>query len=228
MVFLLGAGGLLLAQPEASGYTFSDLYYFLSQGISAEEGGHGLEPPEGTDPGVNPFVSLDEIYDEMAFEFAKVNLQSWQVPAGVSYWSTDTGAWGVRVGIGRFSDKGETVIDNSTGLMWARHGGNAGCANGSAMNWTQAVNWGNNLVFAGYNDWRLPSLDELLSLSEPLAHDLQAGPAVAPGQNVRSYWSSTMSHAASRPCTVYFGPRYYGWDNPYQSQSWYVRAVRTN
>ena len=47
MVFLLGAGGRLLAQPEATGYTLSDIYYYLTEGTEATWGNHSLEPQSG-------------------------------------------------------------------------------------------------------------------------------------------------------------------------------------
>lgn len=58
----------------------------------------------------------------------------------------------------------DVVIDLATGLMWARDGSAAGCCNGERRNWVQALDYCHNLVFAGYTDWRLPNLNELLSI----------------------------------------------------------------
>ncbi len=45
------------------------------------------------------------------------------------------------------------VLDEDTNLMWLQ---NADLA-GARMSWTDALNWAENLSYAGYNDWRLPS-----------------------------------------------------------------------
>lgn len=50
-----------------------------------------------------------------------------------------------------------TYTDPQTGLMWVRNGKIAG----GAMNWSDAMNWVNNLNYAGYSDWRLPTSQEL-------------------------------------------------------------------
>lgn len=66
-----------------------------------------------------------------------------------------------------------TVIDTSRGLMWkqcveGRTGEN--CASGSETtfaNWGAALDHAYSHVFAGYSDWRLPTVKELRSLVEP-------------------------------------------------------------
>ncbi len=73
-----------------------------------------------------------------------------------------------------FTDNGNgTVTDQKSGLMWKKcpEGINGdGCANGSAekfkwqnaMDHVKALNDGDG--FAGYHDWRVPSIDELKSI----------------------------------------------------------------
>ena len=64
-----------------------------------------------------------------------------------------------------YTDNGDgTVTDNNTGLMWAADGNSAGCNNGNNLNWNDAIDWANELNFAGYTDWRLPNMKELFSL----------------------------------------------------------------
>jgi len=64
-----------------------------------------------------------------------------------------------------YTDNGDgTISDNATGLMWARDGSGAGCANGLKKTWDDAIDWANGLFFAGREDWRLPNARELLSL----------------------------------------------------------------
>ncbi len=58
----------------------------------------------------------------------------------------------------RFEENGDVVIDNLTGLMWPR---NAYMQGGG---WSQNVDWCNNLDFAGYDDWRMPNINEWLTV----------------------------------------------------------------
>lgn len=46
-----------------------------------------------------------------------------------------------------------TVTDTDRGLMWLTDTN----LSGSAMSWSDSMNWADNLVFAGYDDWYLPS-----------------------------------------------------------------------
>jgi len=52
----------------------------------------------------------------------------------------------------------EVVIDSTTGLMWKS------TASGTVTNWSSALKSYENLVYAGYSDWRLPTVNELLQL----------------------------------------------------------------
>ena len=56
------------------------------------------------------------------------------------------------------------VIDHNTGSMWAMDGIREGCAWGQQTDWNSAIDWCENLVFAGYDDWRLPNVKELQSI----------------------------------------------------------------
>ena len=56
------------------------------------------------------------------------------------------------------------VVDNATGLMW-HHGGSD-----DELKWDEARKWVwqlNSKGYAGYHDWRLPTVDEAASLMEP-------------------------------------------------------------
>ena len=55
-----------------------------------------------------------------------------------------------------FVDNGDgTVTDQVTGLMWMQKD------SGRGMNWKDALEYAANLVYAGYDDWRLPNAKEL-------------------------------------------------------------------
>ena len=59
---------------------------------------------------------------------------------------------------------GNVVIDHATGLMWLQSGSK------EYMQWIAAMGWVRNLnarEYAGYSDWRLPTIEEAASLLEP-------------------------------------------------------------
>ena len=87
----------------------------------------------------------------------------------ISYQAGDDGD--IEAGLGletRFEELNiggdDVVIDHLTGLMWPRDRNQAGTDHGSLKTWTQAVSFGNNLVFAGFDDWRIPNMLEFLSI----------------------------------------------------------------
>jgi len=121
-----------------------------------------------------------------------------------SYTDYDDGWWVQQSDIGvSFSYQtadptgaGEVVtIDNVTGLMWASDGNAGGCNFGDLTNWSSAIDWAQNLTFAGYSDWRLPNIRELLSLVVEDARYYSEVPAINhiffPGTQRSLYLSST-------------------------------------
>ncbi|ETR68853.1 MAG: hypothetical protein OMM_04312 [Candidatus Magnetoglobus multicellularis str. Araruama] len=63
-----------------------------------------------------------------------------------------------------FVDNGDnTVFDRRTGLMWQKSGSDNYMSFDSAEKYVQKLNRRN---FAGYSDWRLPTIEELASLME--------------------------------------------------------------
>jgi len=59
---------------------------------------------------------------------------------------------------------GNVVIDHTTGLMWLQSGSK------DYMQWNLANGWVkklNTMGYAGYSDWRLPTIEEAASLLEP-------------------------------------------------------------
>ncbi len=75
-----------------------------------------------------------------------------------------------------FIDNGDgTVTDRATGLMWAQKD------SGRGMNWEDALEYAENLVYAGYDDWRLPDVKELEYIVDySRSPDTTGSPAIDP------------------------------------------------
>ena len=123
-----------------------------------------------------------------------------------------------------FEDRGEVVVDQATGLMWQKSG------SPNIMTYKQAQEYIDKLNqerFAGYSDWRLPTVDELLSLME---RDKQSnGLYINPVFDSTQGWcwsadrSSSSSSAAAWLVGFYGGVVY--WDYLFGTR--YVRGVRS-
>ena len=62
----------------------------------------------------------------------------------------------------RFIPSGDnTVLDTQTGLMWAIKD------NGTDIDWEAAREYCENYSAGGHNDWRLPTLRELMTIYDP-------------------------------------------------------------
>ena len=109
----------------------------------------------------------------------------------VSYNKFDDGFYSAGCHKGYTDNKNGTITDNCTGLMWIKDAMGPGANNGTAMTWEQAVDFCNNLDFAGYTDWRLPNYKELVSIIDYSKKD----PPVVPDcfENIKPeiYWTST-------------------------------------
>lgn len=92
----------------------------------------------------------------------------------------------------RFIENADFVYDNATGLTWLKNAN----FNSDMLDWKSAfdiVEKMNRDCNYGYNDWRLPSIIELESLTDMGRHS-PALPVDNPFINVQEfYWSSTTS-----------------------------------
>jgi len=95
----------------------------------------------------------------------------------------------------------EVVVDNTTGLMWQDDGNNLN----QEVTFIEASTYCTNMTIGSYNDWRAPTIDELLFLGD---RDY-FGPAVDTSvfinvANYVYYWSSSeMSLRTGQAWAVY-------------------------
>jgi hypothetical protein len=170
-----------------------------------------------------------------------------------SYHSGDDGdplnRWGISVttrftpGIGA---QVGTVIDNATGLMWEQK-----TNDGTIHDYDNEYSWKvafdvflngpsglNTTNFAGYNDWRIPNINELLSIVDYGPPNIHGTPTInlifrtgSYCTKYDSYWSSTVGLQVffpGGPPTEAWSLEFLGGMMNYQPQGgWnHVRAVR--
>lgn len=118
----------------------------------------------------------------------------------------------------RFIDNRDgTITDTKTDLIWQKE---ADC---KAYTWPEAMNYCRGLNLAGHEDWRLPTVQELVSLVDYGRFDMAIDPAFQCFSAY--YWSSTTNAYNTDSAwnvSFYSGSNYY-YD---KSNSYYVRAVR--
>jgi len=116
-------------------------------------------------------------------------------------------------GKNKFKDNGDgTITDEATGLVWMQADSEKG------MDWPTALEYAENLEFAGHSDWRLPNAKELQSIIDytrsPDTTDSAAIDPIFAATEIKNeggekdfahYWSSsTHVGARSSDTAVYF------------------------
>lgn len=89
--------------------------------------------------------------------------------------------------------EGRVLYDHTSGLMWQQSGSTKGMLYEKVKDYVEALN---NQNFAGYKDWRLPTLEEAMSLMEQTKMNgkLYIGPKFDKQQWI---WTSDLSSALS-------------------------------
>jgi len=112
----------------------------------------------------------------------------------------------------------DIVLDNETDLIWQD---NSDIGRGT---WSEAKEHCESLSLEGYRDWRLPNIDELMSISDKTRYEPAIKEVFKHTKNA-IYWSSTEhKNDYSQAWLVYFGNGDVYYDN--KSDKEYVRCVR--
>lgn len=118
-----------------------------------------------------------------------------------------------------FVDNGDgTVTENATGLTWEKE-------DSGVMTWDAAIAYCESSRLGGYEDWRLPNIKELSSLTNDMWDNASRDKIFFPDTTADSYWSST-SYAFEPKTALYV---YFMWDYNGRSSKdtlSYVRCVR--
>jgi TIR domain/Protein of unknown function (DUF1566) len=118
------------------------------------------------------------------------------------------------------------VIDYTAGLMWQQSGSENVMPSSRTTSYLEELN---NFQFAGYSDWRLPTLEEAMSLVEPISKngDLHIDSIFDPKQSW--IWTSDYDPLANFRWGVGFAEGYYPiivYESDIRDR-YYVRAVRS-
>jgi len=117
---------------------------------------------------------------------------------------------------------GLCVTDNLTGLMWVK------TPDSTARTWANALTYANGLSLCGYDDWRLPNVNELESLINAEQANTAAWLNTQGFSNVQAgdYWSlSTYANYPTYAWGVCMWDGYvYGDDKTFSYYVWPVRA----
>lgn len=97
----------------------------------------------------------------------------------------------------QLKDNGDgTVTDHRTGLVWQKIGP------GQGLTWEEALRYCGSLKLAGHDDWRLPNIKELRSVSDDRKVRPSLDKTLFPEAQVAYYWSSTSQ--CNRPERAWF------------------------
>jgi hypothetical protein len=114
-----------------------------------------------------------------------------------------------------------TVTDRITGLMWQQY------ASPQQFTWEEAVEHCENITYAGYSDWRLPDIMELLSLTDDTRYYPAIDTDFFPDCQSSDYWSATTDAVITD--YAWFVGFYFGYvnDGNKTANSYYVRCCRS-
>jgi hypothetical protein len=125
-----------------------------------------------------------------------------------------------------------TVTDINTGLIWQRCSlgqnwdGSTCTGNAATYTWQAALQQSSGSTLAGYDDWRLPSVEELRSLVAYDRFSPAINNAIFPNTPISWYWSSSPNaNTSDGGWIVSF---YDGFDGIHsRGNAYHVRIVRS-
>ncbi|MFQ5433415.1 MAG: DUF1566 domain-containing protein [Anaerolineae bacterium] len=119
----------------------------------------------------------------------------------------------------------KVVFDHASGLMWQQSGSIKEISYDDAKKYVAQVN---SDQFAGYNDWRMPTLEEAMSLIEPT--EKSSGMYIDPifANTQRWIWTSDMNDVSLAWLVNFASGNCYTYPNDFFDfiSGGYVRAVR--
>ncbi len=135
------------------------------------------------------------------------------------------GIWVPRTYItNQYEDRDEVVFDHVTGLMWQKSGSKKYLTYAEAQTYIKKLN---QERFAGYDDWRLPTIPELKSLLEPEESSNGLYIDSIFDKTQRWCWSADRQSVSGSSSAAWYVSFYSGgvyWRAPDDTR--YVRAVR--
>ena len=119
----------------------------------------------------------------------------------------------------------KVVLDRASGLMWQQSGSANEISYGEAKEYVARLN---SDQFAGYNDWRLPTLEEAMSLMEPTEKNSGMYNDPVFDNTQRWIWTSDTNETALAWLANFVSGNCYTYPNDYFdfTSGGYVRAVR--
>jgi hypothetical protein len=97
---------------------------------------------------------------------------------------------------------GKVVRDKTTGLCWNRFGSQSPLTFDEAKEYVERLNRNR---YCDFNDWRLPTLEEAMSLMEPVKSDSDSGYYISPlFRNVAWVWTSDLTDGSKGVWIAFF------------------------
>lgn len=118
--------------------------------------------------------------------------------------------------------EGQVVFDYATGLLWQQSGSHYRMFASSAGSYIDSLN---RVQFGGFSDWRLPTLEEAMTLMEP-GHHPSGKLFIDPVFDPEQWWIMTADQDSAYWAWVVFYSMGYCSRHPAGNFSVYVRAVR--
>ena len=114
------------------------------------------------------------------------------------------------------------VLDNNTGLMWQQ------TIPTDEYKWDDAISYCDDLIYAGYNDWRLPTPQELLTIVDNSRYDPAIDTTYFPNTPGSAFWSSSTYYVSYTNYAWYvrFSDGVVGYGSKSPAGNYHVRCVR--